>query len=98
MSGAKRQYKLLMPRDLHDRISTVAKRDGQSMNTKIVRTLEEAFPQPIEPESINANLRFVASEILVKWADMLAAIGEIPGQNPELTRLTKILNDIEEMD
>lgn len=40
------KYVLRLPDGLRDRIKAHAERHGRSMNTEIVRVLEEAFPEP----------------------------------------------------
>lgn len=42
------QFVLRLPDGMRDRIAKAAKRNGRSMNTEIVSTLEARYPKPIQ--------------------------------------------------
>ena len=82
------KFMLRLPGDLRDRIKSIAHSRGHSMNTAIVIALEEAFPAPIVPESVNEALFDAATEIARQWAMLLSAMGQDPSENSSL----KVIN------
>lgn len=92
------QYKMRMPAGLHDRIKAAAAMGGQSMSTAIIMTLEQAFPAPIEPETVNDGLLTAAKDVAVQWAALLSAIGQDPAKNDALSTLLEKLDDAEVVD
>lgn len=57
------------------------------MNTAIVIALEEAFPAPMLPESVNEALFQAANEVAAQWAGILTAMGQNPSENAALQAL-----------
>lgn len=48
------RFQIRLPAGLRDRIKAYAEKNGRSMNTEIVRALEEAFPKPIAAVSVRS--------------------------------------------
>jgi len=55
------KYVLRLPDGLRDRIKVYAQRHGRSMNTEIVRVLEEAFPEPQYDGSLDPVIKLIIS-------------------------------------
>lgn len=73
------RFQVRMPPGLRDRIKIAAEKSNRSMNAEIVRTLEEAYPEPITLDEIVADIsqtveylkRFKGSSMLMVLADSL---------------------------
>lgn len=57
------KFMLRMPDGLRDRIAQVAKANGRSMNSEIVRTLENNYPHPIVRKVAEAALREIVKKL-----------------------------------
>lgn len=89
------QFNLRLPKGLRDRIASHAKVNGRSANTEIVIALEEAFPEPIVPETVNERLLLAAKELMGDWSNVLASLGQDPTLNAALQNLTRQISEAE---
>ncbi len=87
------KFMLRLPADLHSRIKGWAVKNSRSMNAEIVSTLEEKYPKPVEPESVNERLADAAFAVAASWTAALKAIGQDPSTNKPLQSLLKELED-----
>lgn len=81
------QVNLRLPDALLRRVKSHADANRRSVNAEIVHTLAEAYPAPVEPESVNEALKDAALEVLDGWEAVLRATGQDPSENEALERL-----------
>jgi len=81
------QVMLRVRRSLHSSIKAAAAANGRSMNSEIEHTLSAVYPDLVEPESINQDLLDASREIAASWSELLAAVGQEPAANSQLSRL-----------
>ncbi len=56
------KFMLRLPDGMRDRIKAAADRNGRSMNSEIVATLEEKYPAPPDPE-FNAFMDWIEANV-----------------------------------
>jgi len=85
------QISLRLSTHLKERIHAAAEANNRSANAEITSALEEKYPAPIEPESLNKQLALAAQGVIDAWSAALSALGQDPKQNTQLTRLEDTL-------
>lgn len=86
------QIALRLSPSLKDRVHAAAKQNNRSVNAEITSTLEEKYPKPVEPESLNKALALAARDVMGAWSEALQALGQDPKGNEKLSRLSQALD------
>lgn len=81
------QFMLRLPEGLRDRVRSHAVSQARSVNSEIVIALEEKYPAPLHPETVNEALVSASSALLDDWSKMLHALGQSATENPRYTAL-----------
>lgn len=86
MAQLEPKFMMRLPARLHARIKRAARVNGRSMNGEIVHTLDAAYPDPIEPESVNERLLQAALLLAGQWSAALEGMGGDPSKHPGLQK------------
>lgn len=86
------QISLRLSSSLKERIQAWAEHNNRSANAEITSALEEKYPKPPEPESLNKALALAARDVMGAWSEALQALGQDPKGNEKLSRLSQALD------
>jgi uncharacterized protein (DUF1778 family) len=93
MARSDEMINLRVPPGMRDRIHSWAKHNKRSMNSEVVATLDEKYPAPPEPESLNERLADAAMAVAGEWTVALKALGQEPRSNVKLKKLMDALSE-----